>query len=140
MVTGIDRLHLLGALVYAVLGLVLGIYMAASQDHGQSVAHAHLLLVGFLLSFVYAVINHIWLGERPGLLVRLQFAGHHLGVIGLVGGLLLLYGGGASHDILEPLLAGASILVLVCLVLMTLMVLQAGRQDRAVRPSESVLE
>ncbi len=140
MNTRIDRLHLLGALVHAILGLGLGIYMAASHDHSQAVAHAHLMLVGFLLSFAYAVIGRLWLGQRSGLLGGLQFAGHHLGVVGLIGGLLLLYGGVASPDRLEPVLASASILVLASLVLMSAMVVQAGRGERPARTAELVIE
>lgn len=122
----LDRFHLLAALLYAILGLALGIYMAASHDHSQAVAHAHLLLVGFLLSFVYAVIGRLWLQEPVGMLLGLQFAGHHIGVIGLVGGLLLLYGGGPSRSALEPLLATSSILVLVALVLMSILVFRGA--------------
>ncbi|MFP4207618.1 MAG: TonB-dependent receptor [Wenzhouxiangella sp.] len=140
MHTTIDRLHLLAALVYALLGLGLGIFMAASQDHGQAVAHAHLLLVGFLLSFTYAVIGRLWLGERPGLLVVAQFVGHHLGVVGLVGGLLLLYGGQASAGVLEPLLAASSILVFVCLVLMSAMTIQATMTRSGTRSAAPVME
>ncbi|MFW5815745.1 MAG: TonB-dependent receptor [Wenzhouxiangella sp.] len=125
MHTTVDHLHLLAALVYALLGLGLGIYMAASQDHSQAVAHAHLLLVGFLLSFAYAVIGRLWLGKRPALLVAAQWLGHHLGVVGLVAGLLLLYSGGVALSALEPLLAASSLSVFGALVLMSLMVAQA---------------
>lgn len=140
MTSNIDRFHLLAALSYATLGLGLGIYMAASHDHGQAVAHAHLLLVGFLLSFVYAVIGRLWLRGRPRLLSGLQFAGHHLGVLGLVGGLLLLYGGKASQGALEPVLAAASILLLVCLVLMSVMVVQAGSSRPARTQGELIID
>ncbi|NDY94866.1 TonB-dependent receptor [Wenzhouxiangella limi] len=140
MNTRTDRLHLLGALAYATGGLGLGIYMAASHDHSQAVAHAHLMLVGFLLSFAYAVIGRLWLGPRPALLSGLQLAGHHLGVFGLIGGLLLLYGGAAPSDRLEPVLASASILVLASLVLMSAMVVHAGRANRAAPAAELVIE
>ena len=41
-----DRKFVISALCYAMLGMLLGIYMAATQDHGQFVTHAHIMLVG----------------------------------------------------------------------------------------------
>lgn len=133
MKSSFDRLHLLAALIYAATGLGLGIYMAATQDHGQAVAHAHLLLVGFLMSFVYAVIGRLWLPQKTGLLRGLQFAGHHLGAIALVCGLLMLYGGRLSAAVLEPVLASASILVLLALVLMGILVVLSGADAKISR-------
>lgn len=46
------RKFILTAFGYAILGLLLGIYMVASKNHGQYVTHTHFMLVGFLLSFV----------------------------------------------------------------------------------------
>lgn len=125
MTSKLDRFHLLAALLYGMLGLGLGIYMAASHDHGMAVAHAHLLLVGFLLSFAYAVIGRLWLTNHSAMLRGLQFAGHHIGVVGLISGLVLLYSGGVSRSTLEPLLAASSILLLIALVLMSVVVAQA---------------
>ena len=130
----LDRLHLFAALIYAVLGLGLGIYMAASHNHSQTVAHAHLLLVGFVLSFIYAVIMRLWLYEPPRILCVLQFVGHHLGTIVLVSGLLLLYGGVLPMDTLEPWLASSSLLVLSALAVMCVMVCR--RQVVALPPLE----
>ncbi len=118
-----DRSFLVLGLGYGVLGMALGIYMAATRDHGQLVTHAHLMLVGFLLSIVYALIHRLWL-EAPGRwLPRVQFAAHHLGSVMMVTGLFLLYGGHYSHETLEPLLAGSSIIVLVAMLMITIMVL-----------------
>ena len=47
-----DRKFVISALCYALLGMVLGIHMAASKDHGQFVTHAHIMLVGFVVSFI----------------------------------------------------------------------------------------
>ncbi|TVQ40874.1 MAG: TonB-dependent receptor [Wenzhouxiangella sp.] len=135
-----DRLHLLAALAYAILGIGLGIYMAASHDHGLAVAHAHLLLVGFLLSFLYAVVARLWLQKASRLQQGIQFIVHHLGVVGLVAGLLLLYGGGLGHHVLEPLLASSSILVLISLVLMSVMVVQGGPNTGVERDSGLALD
>ena len=62
---GLDRKYLVFVLVYAILGMSLGIFMAASHNHGQFVTHAHLLLIGFVVSLIYGVIHKLWLVEQP---------------------------------------------------------------------------
>src|SRR5690242_18956779 len=59
-----SRRYLVWSLCYAAIGMGLGIYMAASHNHGQLVTHAHVLLVGFMLSLVYGIIHRLWL-EAP---------------------------------------------------------------------------
>lgn len=80
-----DRRYLLTAFSYALLGLALGLYMAASHDHGQLVTHAHIMMIGFLISFSYALCYRLWLaastGAHSGKLVTAQFWLHQLGTI-----------------------------------------------------------
>jgi len=113
-----DRKYAFAGLLYALLGMVLGIYMAASHNHGQLVTHAHIMLLGFVVSFIYAVCHKLWLGENLGLLARLQFYAHQLGVVLMVVGLFLLYGQLAPAERLEPLLSSGSLLVLAALIAM----------------------
>lgn len=124
----VDRKYLIWALCYAIAGMGLGIYMAASHRHEQHVTHAHLLLLGFVVSLVYGVIHRLWLnGPGPGI-ARAQFVVHQFGVLGMCGGLFLLYGGVVEGPVLEPLLGVASIAVLLGAVLMLRMVL-TSRDD-----------
>jgi hypothetical protein len=137
MSLSLDRNFLVIGLVYGALGMGMGIHMAATQNHGQMVTHAHLLLVGFLLSVIYALIHRLWL-EKPWKWVsRIQFLAHHLGVVMMVTGLWLLYGGHYSHENLEPLLASSSIIVLVALLLMLALVV--GQRGAAVNSVDPVL-
>jgi hypothetical protein len=124
----LDRKYLVWALCYAVAGMGLGIYMAASHQHAQHVTHAHLLLLGFVASLVYGVIHKLWLeGQSKGMAVAQLFV-HQLGVLGMCSGLFLLYGGFVGGAVLEPLLGVASIAVLLGVVLMLRMVL-TSRSD-----------
>ncbi len=122
-----DRSFLVLGLTYGILGMALGIYMAATRDHSQLVTHAHLMLVGFLLSVIYALIHRLWLEQPRRWLARIQFAAHHLGTVMMVTGLYLLYGGHQTHETLEPLLASASIIVLVAMLLIAVMVISPVR-------------
>jgi hypothetical protein len=120
-----DRQYVLWGLGYAVLGMVLGIIMAASQNHGQLVTHAHILLVGFVVSFVYALIHRLWLAEPARLVARVQFVLHQLSAVVLFSGLALLYGGVLPDSTLGPILGTAAVGVLVGALLMIYMVLRS---------------
>jgi hypothetical protein len=121
---GFDRKYLVWALAYVALGMGLGIYMAASHDHAQHVTHAHILLVGFVASFIYAVIHKLWLGGKASLLARVQFIAHQAGALAMFSGLFLLYGSIVPEAQIEPVLALSSITVFIAALLMIVMVLK----------------
>ncbi len=123
---GYDRAYLLTALLYAVVGMLLGIVMAASQNHSQHVTHAHILLVGFVLSFAYAVLHRLWMRNVTGAVAVGQFALHQLGTIVIVICLYLLYGNVVPLQTLEPVLASASIALLVGVLLMFVLLAKFG--------------
>lgn len=123
-----DRKFLVWALSYAVAGMCLGIFMAASHNHGQHVTHAHIMLVGFVVSLIYGVIHRLWLGQNLGTpqLARLQFYSHHAGALAMFTGLLLLYGGVVPEASIEPLLSVASLTVLSAAVMMLVMAVKSN--------------
>lgn len=121
-----DRKYLYSALGYAVLGMLVGIAMAASKNHGQHVTHAHILLVGFVLSFSYALLHKLWLGPvKPGLAWS-QFLLHQLGALMMVIGLSLLYGGLVPEPVIGPVLGLASVALLLALLLMLVMLVRSS--------------
>jgi len=126
----LDRTYLIWALGYAAAGMALGIYMASSRNHGQFVTHAHILLVGFVTSLVYAVIHRLWLSAPPRRLAVIQFILHQAGCLAMFSGLLLLYGHAASEEQVGPLLGPATIAVMLGVLLMLVMVLMAGRTSQ----------
>ena len=120
-----DRKYLIWALSYAAAGMGLGIYMGMSGNHGQFVSHAHIMLVGFVTSLIYAVIHRLWLSAPARALATVQFVLHQAGSLAMFAGLLLLYGRVASEDQVGPLMGIASMAVLLGVLLMLLMVLKA---------------
>lgn len=121
-----DRTYLIWALSYAAAGMGLGIYMGLSRNHAQFVTHAHILLVGFVSSLIYAVIHRLWLPDPSRPLATTQFVLHQAGALAMFTGLLLVYGQVASEDRVGPLLGAASIAVILGALLMLVMVLKAG--------------
>ncbi|MFL6654936.1 MAG: TonB-dependent receptor [Sulfurifustis sp.] len=121
-----DRKFLVWALAYAVVGMSLGIFMAASHNHAEHVTHAHILLVGFVLTLVYGVIHKLWLGDRARRLAMTHLVVHHAGAITLFVGLFLLYGNMVEESRLDPVLGIASITVLSGVLLMLYMVVKTA--------------
>lgn len=119
-----DRKFLVWALSYAVIGMCLGIFMAASHNHAQHVTHAHILLAGFVLSFIYGIIHKLWLGAKTAGLAKTQFIVHQAGAVTLFIGLLLLYGNVMPEAQLDPILGSASIAILLGVLLMLYMVIK----------------
>jgi hypothetical protein len=120
-----DRKYLVWALGYAAVGMALGIVMAASKSHAQFDTHAHLLLVGFVVSLAYAVIHKLWLGGTARRLAGIQFAAHQAGAVIMASGLFLLYGNHVPAASLDAVLGIASIAVFAAAVLMIFMVLKS---------------
>ena len=134
----IDRRFLIWGLCYAALGMVLGIYMAMSGNHAQMVTHAHILMVGFVLSFVYALIHRLWLHEPGRGIANTQFVLHQLAAIVLTVGLFLFYGGFVAEAKVGPVLGIGSLCVLAAMLLMLYMAIRSGAATAvAGRPATS---
>ena len=123
----LDRKFLIWGLGYAAVGISLGLYMAASQNHGELVTHAHILLVGFVLSLVYGIIHKLWLDKPNRAVANIQFVIHQAAAAAVSVGLFLLYGGIVSESTLGPVLGIASAGVLLGMILMVWMVMRVGR-------------
>jgi len=130
----LDRRFLIWALGYAAVGISLGLYMAASQNHGELVTHAHILLIGFVLSLVYGIIHKLWLDKPNRAVANTQFVLHQAAAVTVSVGLFLLYGGIVPEPTLSPFLGIASVAVLLGMLLMLYMVVRSGR-DKAVTKS-----
>ncbi|KDM91493.1 hypothetical protein [Photobacterium galatheae] len=122
-----DRKFVISGLIYAILGMCLGIYMAASKNHGQMVTHAHIMLAAFVVSFIYGLCHRLWLTNGSGRLAKIQFLIHQVGVLVLVVGLFLLYGNFIALEVIDPVLALASIAVLIGMILMTVLFITSNK-------------
>ncbi len=120
-----DKKYITTALGYAIIGMMLGIYMAASKDHGHMVTHAHIMLIGFVVSFIYGLCHKLWLNNTSSKLATVQFYIHQLGAIGIVVGLFLLYGKHVELETIDPVLAVSSIIVLTGMILMKIMFIKS---------------
>ncbi len=120
-----DKKFILTSLGYAILGLSLGIFMAASKNHGHLVTHAHIMLVGFVVSFIYGLCHKLWLNNTTTRLAKSQYYIHQIGTIGIVVGLFLYYGQFVSLETIDPFLAISSVAVLIGMVLMKILFIKS---------------
>lgn len=91
---GIAKAFFITAILYGILGLMMGLHMGISKDHGQMPTHAHIMLIGWvsfaIFGFFYwffgqavprwLAMLHFWLAQVsfPILIVALWalFSGH----------------------------------------------------------------
>lgn len=102
---GVARNFFTLAVIYALCGMALGLYMAISQDHGQMPTHAHTMVAGWLMSAVFAFFYHLFpaVGQKTVAVVHFWLTA--ISGIGLLIGLYFLLGGNAA---IEPLVAASS--------------------------------
>lgn len=107
------------AVIYAVLGMVMGIHMASSHDHSQMPTHAHLTLLGWVSMAIYGLFYR---GLGDVAVSRLMLAHKWLAHIGLIGLVVALYAMFSGVTAIEPLAGISSFIVLVAMVLFTVIV------------------
>lgn len=93
------------AIVYAILGMLLGLSMAASHDHAQMPAHAHIMLVGWVTSAVMAFFYHLVPAAGASRLAPVHFWLAAASGIVFMASLYMLTGGNTG---VEPVVAVSS--------------------------------
>lgn len=107
----VDRIYLIAGLLWLVGGMLLGEHMGRSQDHGQMPTHAHIMLVGGVLSILWAIINRVW-SIGSGLLAWIQLGLHQAGTAVMIYALFHLYGGNPTDQFGMIAGIGAMIVIL----------------------------
>ncbi|WP_373083754.1 hypothetical protein [Sneathiella sp.] len=102
------------SVIYAVLGMALGIYMAISEDHIQMPAHAHLNLLGWVSMALMGLIYKQWPVVAAAKLAPVTFWLAHIAVIGLTIGVGLIY---AGHVEFAPVAAIAAVVAIANMIL-----------------------
>ncbi|MDO3386121.1 TonB-dependent receptor [Gilvimarinus sp. SDUM040013] len=125
-----DKKYLIMSFGYGLLGLVLGIYMAASKNHTQLVTHAHIMLLGFVVSFIYAGCYKMWVVDIQLRLAKVQYYCHAVGSLILLVGLFLMYQQWAAEKVLGPVLGVSSIVVFIAMVLMKIQLIQEFKANK----------
>lgn len=123
-----DKKYALSAFGYLLIGLALGIYMAASENHSQLVTHAHIMLLGFVVSFIYAVCCKIWI-KKISKIIHIQFYLHQIGSVTLLVSLFLLYGNFISGGMIGPIAGVASLMIFAGAIIMKYEMIKAFKKQ-----------
>jgi cbb3-type cytochrome oxidase subunit 1 len=77
----VSRNFLLLGSAFLIVGIVLGIYMGGSGDHSLALSHAHINLLGFVLSAVFALTYKAYPAMAEGRLASVHFWLHFIGAV-----------------------------------------------------------
>jgi peptidoglycan/LPS O-acetylase OafA/YrhL len=110
------------AVVLALLGILMGIIMAATHDHSLMPAHAHLNLLGWVSLFLFGIYYRLYPAIDTSRLALTQVALWTLGTVILTLGVAALNLGKAQA---EPIAIAGSLLVLADMMLFALVVFRA---------------
>lgn len=102
----LGRAFFISALLYGVLGMLLGLEMAIGGNHGQMPTHAHVMVIGWLSFAVFGLFYSQFGHAAPKVVARLHFWLAQLSLAGLVVGLWLVYSGRPQY---EPIAAISSL-------------------------------
>jgi len=110
------------AVVYGVIGMALGIFMAASGDHSQAPTHAHVNLLGWASMGLFGVTYRAWPVLAEGMLAKLHFWGWNVGIVLMIVGLFLMFSGRMQFEVLTAI---ASIIVILSMLVFATIVFRA---------------
>ncbi len=89
----LDRWFLRIAVVYALVAMVLGIFMGISEDHSQLPTHAHLNLVGWVSMAIYALVYRQYPAAAQSRLAPIHFWIANVGALMLAAGIYIQMAG-----------------------------------------------
>lgn len=110
------------SVLYALAGVALGIFMAASHDLAQMPTHAHINLLGFVSTAIYGFFYRAYPEAEHGWMARVHFWLANLGFVVLMGFVAAFHAGIAAAEMGA---AAMSFVVLAGLVLFAVIVFKA---------------
>jgi hypothetical protein len=91
--------------LYILVGMVIGAYMGGSGDHSLAPVHAHINLLGFTLSTIFAVVYRVFPTLDGSGLARLHFWLYSVAVAIMLLMLFLMMSGNVAEATAGPVLA-----------------------------------
>lgn len=104
----ISRLFLLAGAVYLIIGIAMGMHMAAGQDFTLAPVHAHINLLGFTLMTLFGIAYRVLPALAGNIFAKVHFWLHQLGALVLLVALFLMMSGMVAMSQAELVLAISS--------------------------------
>src|SRR5919198_412366 len=127
---GVARNFFTLAVIYALCGMALGLFMSITQDHSEMPVHAHTMVAGWLMSSVFAFFYPLFRAAGESRLAQVHFCLTAVSGIALLIGLFFLLGGNTA---IEPVVAISSIAFYLGTFLFAFIALPAVYKPRAAR-------
>jgi hypothetical protein len=119
----IDRAYVAIALLWAVVGMLLGLYMGIAEDQKLLTVHVAMMLSGFVTLALYGMLYRLWPAMKKSPLAVAQFWISAIGTAGLIIGSYFLVTSGSV-----PLAAIGSVAMIIGAALMSWMFIAQGRE------------
>jgi hypothetical protein len=84
------------------------------------------MILGIVVSFIYAVCYKLWRPKPPAKLSVIQFYTQQIGTLGMLISLFLLFDGLVAESILGPILGISTLAVFISMVLMKNMFIKSN--------------
>ncbi|WP_309667781.1 hypothetical protein [Tabrizicola sp.] len=108
----VSRNFLIAGAVYLIVGIVLGSYMGASEDHTLLPVHAHINLLGFTLMTVFGLAYRLIPQMAQGWMPKAHFWLHQIGTFVLLAGLALMMSGKMDGSTIGPVFPAMEVAIL----------------------------
>lgn len=118
----IDRAYVAIALLWAVAGMLLGLYMGITEDNTLLQMHVAIMLSGFVTLAIYGIVYRLWPALKNSPLALVQFWVAIAGATGIVVGSYFFATSGSI-----PLIATASVVFVVAAAMMAWLFLTNSR-------------
>lgn len=105
----LDRIFIAVGFIWLLAGMAFGAWLGASHHNNFSNTHAHINLLGFVLSVLFGLLHANYQDLAQSRLAVLQFAGYQIGVLSLVTGKFLVDQDGTETLFLQ---VGAVVVIL----------------------------
>lgn len=109
----ISRNFLLVGTLYILVGMGFGMHMGASGDHTFAPLHAHINLVGFVLSILFALVYRSYPAMADTGLAKIHFWLHQTGSLVLIVMLFLLLSGRITEAGMVPIAPISELLLVI---------------------------
>ncbi|MBA2125220.1 hypothetical protein DLM45_03145 [Hyphomicrobium methylovorum] len=97
--TGLAGRFFASALIYAVLGMSLGLLMGITKDHTQMPTHAHLLLIGWVSFTLIGFFYHLFPERASSRWANVHFWLAQASILVLIAGLAQIFAGYESGEL-----------------------------------------
>jgi hypothetical protein len=119
----IDRTYVAVALLWAVVGMLLGLYMGIAADNTLKTMHVAMMVVGFVTLAIYGMLYRLWPALKKSALAPIQFWVALISSAGIIVGSYFYATNGSV-----PLVASASIIFIVSAALMAWLFIAQSRE------------